>query len=84
MLTNEQSNEKAAEFIRSKIRQIVKDPVVAEKLCPKYMYGTKRQVLDSDYFETYNRENVLLVDVKESPIQKLQEKVFKRRITILI
>ena len=62
----------------------MKDPVVAEKLCPKYMYGTKRQVLDSDYFETYNRENVLLVDVKESPIQKLQEKVFKRRITILI
>ena len=71
LLTNEQSNEKAAEFIRSKIRQIVKDPVVAEKLCPKYMYGTKRQVLDSDYFETYNRENVLLVDVKESPIQKI-------------
>lgn len=73
LLTNEQSNEKAAEFIRSKIRQIVKDPVVAEKLCPKYMYGTKRQVLDSDYFEAYNRENVVLVDVKESPIKKITE-----------
>ncbi|WP_342503555.1 NAD(P)/FAD-dependent oxidoreductase [Lysinibacillus sp. FSL L8-0126] len=73
LLTNEQSNEKAAEFIRSKIRQIVKDPVVAEKLCPKYMYGTKRQVLDSDYFEAYNRENVVLVNVKESPIKKITE-----------
>lgn len=73
LLTNEQSNEKAAEFIRSKIRQIVKDPVVAEKLCPKYMYGTKRQVLDSDYFEAYNRGNVVLVDVKESPIKKITE-----------
>ncbi len=73
LLTNEQSNEKAAAFIRSKIRETVQDPTVAEKLCPKYMYGTKRQVLDSDYFETYNRDNVLLVDVKESPILKITE-----------
>ncbi len=73
LLTNEQSNEKAAAFIRSKIRQTVQDPTVAEKLCPKYMYGTKRQVLDSDYFETYNRDNVLLVDVKESPILEITE-----------
>ncbi|WP_155591813.1 flavin-containing monooxygenase [Lysinibacillus cavernae] len=73
LLTNEQSNEQAAEFIRSKIKQIVKNPAIAEKLCPTYMYGTKRQVLDSDYFETYNRENVLLVDVKESPIKKITE-----------
>ncbi|MGE7131075.1 flavin-containing monooxygenase [Lysinibacillus xylanilyticus] len=73
LLTNEQSNEKASEFIRSKIREVVKDPKVAEKLSPKYMYGTKRQVLDTDYFETYNRENVLLVDVKESPIEEITE-----------
>ncbi|WP_312506777.1 NAD(P)/FAD-dependent oxidoreductase [Lysinibacillus sp.] len=73
LLTNEQSNEEAAEFIRSKIRQTVKDPIVAERLCPTYMYGTKRQVLDSDYFETYNRDNVLLVDVKASPIQRITE-----------
>lgn len=73
LLTNEQSNEKAAAFIRSKIRETVQDPAVAEKLCPKYMYGTKRQVLDSDYFETYNRDNVLLVDVKESPILEITE-----------
>ncbi|WP_318527354.1 flavin-containing monooxygenase [Lysinibacillus fusiformis] len=73
LLTNEKSNEKAAAFIRSKIRETVQDPTVAEKLCPKYMYGTKRQVLDSDYFETYNRDNVLLVDVKESPILEITE-----------
>lgn len=73
LLTNEQSNEKAAAFIRSKIRETVQNPIVAEKLCPKYMYGTKRQVLDSDYFETYNRDNVLLVDVKESPILEITE-----------
>lgn len=73
LLTNEQSNEKAAAFIRSKIRETVQDPTVAEKLCPKYMYGAKRQVLDSDYFETYNRDNVLLVDVKESPILEITE-----------
>ncbi len=73
LLTNEQSNEKAAAFIRSKIRETVQDPTVAEKLCPKYMYGTKRQVLDSDYFETYNRDNVLLVDVKELPILEITE-----------
>ncbi|WP_325167581.1 flavin-containing monooxygenase [Lysinibacillus fusiformis] len=73
LLTNEQSNEKAAAFICSKIRETVQDPTVAEKLCPKYMYGTKRQVLDSDYFETYNRDNVLLVDVKESPILEITE-----------
>ena len=73
LLTNEQSNEKAAAFIRSKIRETVQNPIVAEKLCPKYMYGTKRQVLDSDYFETYNRDNALLVDVKESPILEITE-----------
>ncbi|MFJ7920475.1 flavin-containing monooxygenase [Lysinibacillus fusiformis] len=73
LLTNEQSNEKAAAFIRSKICETVQDPTVAEKLCPKYMYGTKRQALDSDYFETYNRDNVLLVDVKESPILEITE-----------
>ena len=73
LLTNEKSNEKASEFIRSKIREVVKDPKVAQKLSPKYLYGTKRQVLDTNYFETYNRENVLLVDVKESPIEEITE-----------
>ena len=46
-----------------KIRRTVKDPVVAEKLIPKgYAYGTKRQPLDTNYYETFNKDNVLLVN----------------------
>ncbi|MBV8161137.1 MAG: NAD(P)/FAD-dependent oxidoreductase [Acidimicrobiia bacterium] len=72
LLFNENSNETAAEFIRSKIRQIVRDPVVAEKLVPKdYPYGTKRPPVDTDYFETFNRPNVTLVDLRETPITEI-------------
>jgi cation diffusion facilitator CzcD-associated flavoprotein CzcO len=72
LLFNEGSNETAAEFIRSKIRQIVNDPVVAEKLAPKdYPYGTKRPPVDTDYFETFNRPNVSLVDLRETPITEI-------------
>src|SRR4051794_1304089 len=72
LLFNKESNETAAEFIRSKIRQIVKDPEVAEKLVPKdYPYGTKRPPIDTDYFETFNRPNVTLVDLRETPIVEI-------------
>jgi cyclohexanone monooxygenase len=64
-----EANDVAAEFVRRKIRQIVKDPAVAEMLCPKdYPIGTKRLCLDVNYFETFNRDNVTLVDVKTNPI----------------
>ncbi|MFS0638505.1 NAD(P)/FAD-dependent oxidoreductase [Mesobacillus foraminis] len=66
-----EANETVAEFIRSKIRAIVKNPEVAEKLLPSYFYGTKRPIIDTDYFETYNRDNVTLVDVKSAPIQEI-------------
>ncbi|MBM4761232.1 NAD(P)-binding protein [Bacillus sp. B15-48] len=72
--TNEQSNETACEFIRTKIKEIVKDPEVAKKLMPSYYFLTKRPVMDSYYFETYNRENVSLVDVKETPIVEITPK----------
>ena len=69
LLFNKDSNETAAEFIRSKIRQIVTDPAVAEKLVPKdYPYGTKRPPIDTDYYQTFNRPNVTLVDLRETPI----------------
>jgi cation diffusion facilitator CzcD-associated flavoprotein CzcO len=69
LLINEQANDTAAHFIRNKIRQIVNDPVTAERLCPKdYPYGTKRPPIDTGYFETYNRDNVTLVDLRETPI----------------
>ncbi|OLS35556.1 alpha/beta hydrolase fold domain-containing protein [Bacillus sp. MRMR6] len=66
-----ESNETAASFIRSKIKQIVQDPEVAAKLMPTYYYATKRPIIDTDYFETYNRANVSLVDLKEESIVEL-------------
>ena len=65
-----EANATAAEFVREKIREVVKDPEVAEKLAPKtYPLGTKRICIDSGYFETYNRDNVSLVDLREDPIK---------------
>ena len=73
LLTNKKSNETAAEFVRQRIRDTVKNPHVAELLCPKdHPIGTKRLCLDSFYFETYNRDNVRLVDVKETPITRIE------------
>jgi cyclohexanone monooxygenase len=70
--TSREANEVAAEFVRRKIRQIVRDPGVAELLCPKdYPIGTKRLCLDSHYFETFNRDNVTLVDVRSHPIEEI-------------
>ena len=64
------SNQTAAEFVRAQIRSIVRDPAVAEALLPRdYPIGTKRICVDSDYFETFNRDNVTLVDVRKTPIE---------------
>lgn len=72
LIVNEDANETAAEFVRSKIAQIVKDPETARKLMPRdYPIGTKRLALDTNYFETYNRENVTLIDIKANPIETI-------------
>ncbi len=72
LLRNRESNETAAEFVRSKIRKIVRDPEVAEKLVPRdYPIGTKRLCVDTGYYETYNRENVTLVDIRSAPIEEI-------------
>ena len=72
IMTNREANDTMAEFVRNKIRQTVKDPVTAELLCPKtHPIGTKRLCVDSGYFETYNRDNVELVDVSQTPIERL-------------
>jgi cyclohexanone monooxygenase len=69
LLVNRDSNETASEFVRNKIRRIVRDPKVAELLLPNdHPIGTKRLCLDNGYFETFNRENVTLVDVRSDPI----------------
>nr|PZN72165.1 MAG: cyclohexanone monooxygenase [Bacillota bacterium] len=63
------SNDAAAEFIRAKIREIVKDPQVAERLAPyDHPFGTKRPPLEHGYYEAFNRDNVTLVDVRRAPI----------------
>ncbi|MEQ8860973.1 MAG: NAD(P)/FAD-dependent oxidoreductase [Pseudomonadales bacterium] len=67
------ANELAAEFVRSKIRSIVDDPETAELLCPDTVLGCKRLCADSGYFETFNRDNVELVDVSSAPIERLTE-----------
>ncbi|MYZ47281.1 flavin-containing monooxygenase [Propylenella binzhouense] len=71
---DQKANDLAAEFVRQRIRETVKDPVTAEKLCPKgYPIGSKRICVDTDYFETYNRPNVSLVDVSEDTIDRITE-----------
>jgi cation diffusion facilitator CzcD-associated flavoprotein CzcO len=72
MLTNRAANQLASEFIARKIRQRVKDPAVAEKLIPKnHGLGTRRVPLETGYYEVYNQSNVKLVDVNETPIERV-------------
>jgi len=77
LLVDEAANETASEFIRLKIAETVKDPKVAGKLQPSYYYSAKRPVLDTNYYETFNRENVTLIDVKSSPIVEVTPKGLK-------
>ena len=73
-----EANEDYAEFVRNKIRERVKDPVVAEKLVPKdHPFGSKRIPCESGYYEVYNQDNVLLVDVREAPIERITPKGVK-------
>ena len=66
-----EANNMAAEFVRNKIRGIVNDPQVAETLCPDGVIGCKRLCVDTNYYATFNRKNVSLVDIKNTPIEKL-------------
>ena len=66
---NQASNETAAEFVRSKIRKIVKDPEVARKLSPTNTFGCKRLCVATNYYETYNRDNISLIDLNDTPIK---------------
>ena len=70
LLVNKQSNELAAQYVRGKIRDIVRDPATAELLCPRddLPFGTKRLCVDTNYYDTFNRPNVSLVDVRSDPI----------------
>ncbi|MBH64106.1 MAG: cyclohexanone monooxygenase [Alphaproteobacteria bacterium] len=75
LLSDERANDTAAEFVRGKIRETVKDPDVAEALLPRNIIGAKRLCIDTDYYATFNRPNVTLVDVNDSPIERMTRDV---------
>ena len=69
ILLNKEANDTAADFIRNKIAALVHDPVVRNKLLPQnHAFAARRPSVDSGYFEAFNRPNVALADVRESPI----------------
>ncbi len=72
VLFDEAANDAVSEFVRGKIRSIVKDPETAETLCPKsFPLGTKRVCLDTNYYQTFNKPNVHLVDLRKTPIERV-------------
>ncbi len=75
IITSKEANDYAVEFAHNKIRERVDDPAVADLLCPTdHPFGTKRLCVDTDYFETFNRANVSLIDVKAAPIEEITPK----------
>ncbi len=71
LMLEPEANATVADFVRDKIRARVKDPRVAELLCPTNIIGGKRLCVDTGYYETYNRDNVTLVDVRAHPIEAI-------------
>ena len=72
ILTDPAANALITEFIQGKIRERVKDPATAEKLTPRdHGFGTRRVPLETGYYEVYNQDNVELVDIRESPIERV-------------
>ncbi len=72
LLADKTANDTAAEFLRNKIRQVVKDTETAEKLADiDHPYAAKRPPIDTNYFETFNRDNVSLIDVRADPIEAI-------------
>jgi len=70
LLTDKAANDTASEFLRQKIREVVKDPAAAAKLADiDHPFAAKRPPIDTGYFETFNRDNVSLVDVRKNPIE---------------
>jgi cation diffusion facilitator CzcD-associated flavoprotein CzcO len=69
---NPEANAEYSEFIANKIRERVHDPITAEKLIPKdHGFGTRRVPLETHYFEAYNRDNVHLIDINDTPIERI-------------
>ena len=68
LLYNTQVAEWASDFIKGKIAEIVKDPATRAALMPEHLFMSRRPIIDTDYFETFNRDNVTLVDLRRTPI----------------
>ncbi len=68
---NIDANKTAAAFVRKKIHQIVEDQALAKRLCPQTVLGCKRLCVDTDYYQTFNRDNVKLIDINEDTIEKI-------------
>jgi cyclohexanone monooxygenase len=71
LLFSQEANDTAAEFIRAHIREIVDDPAIAELVSPDTVVGCKRLCVDSGYYQTFNRPNVTLVDIREKGIDEI-------------
>jgi cation diffusion facilitator CzcD-associated flavoprotein CzcO len=80
MLLDKAANDTAAEFIKGKIREIVRDPKTAQALADiDHPYAAKRPPIDTNYFETFNRDNVALVDLRAEPIERITPAGIKTR-----
>jgi cation diffusion facilitator CzcD-associated flavoprotein CzcO len=72
LIINKDANDTAADFVRAKIREIVQDTAIAEKLMPRdFPIATKRLCVDTNYYATFNRDNVTLVDLRTTPILEI-------------
>ncbi len=73
LLIDDDANKTAREFVTEKVRGMLKDKSLADKLIPDYLIGCKRLVIDTGYYETFNKPNVELVDISNSPIERITE-----------
>lgn len=78
IMTDPAANQTAADFVHARIRELVDDPETAEKLCPRgYPLGAKRICVGSDYYETFNRPNVTLIDLQATPVVAIEAQAIR-------
>lgn len=73
VLFNEETNAIVGDWVKERIRARITDPLVADRLMPTYPFAGKRLCVDTDYFEMYNRDNVTLVDLRQSGIASFDD-----------
>ena len=71
LLIDDNSNNTVRTFVAEKLREMVRDQQLAATLTPEYLIGCKRLVIDTGYYDTFNRPNVELVDIKDDPIERI-------------